>query len=192
MRGMEHASPPEPEVAELVRAAATGDSDAWEQLVRRFSALVWSVARSQGLTPADAADVTQTTWLRLLESLTRLRDPARVGPWLATTVRNESRRTLRRAGRQILVGDNTALDLEPGSTPVDGPDANLLTSERDQLLWDAFEHLSPRCQLLLRILLADPPPSYEEISAALEMPVGSIGPTRARCLDRLRDLVGAT
>ncbi len=190
MRGMEHACLPE--VAELVRAASGGDSEAWERLVRRFSGLVWSVARSQGLSAADAADVTQTTWLRLLESLTRLRDPQRVGPWLATTARNESRRTLRRAGRQVPVGDHTALDLEPHSLPVDSPEVNLLTTERDQLLWGAFERLPPRCQTILRILLADPPPSYEEVSAVLDMPIGSIGPTRARCLDRLRELVGTT
>jgi len=190
MRDMEHACLPD--LAELVRAASGGDSDAWECLVRRFSGLVWSVARSHGLNSADAADVSQTTWLRLLESLGRLRDPQRVGPWLATTARNESRRTLRRAGRQVPVGDNTALDLEPANTPVDGPETNLLTAERDEQLWQAFERLPPRCQLLLRVLMTDPPPSYEEASAALGMPIGSIGPTRARCLDRLRELVTAT
>jgi RNA polymerase sigma factor (sigma-70 family) len=182
---MEHACVPE--VAELVRSASAGDSDAWEGLVRRFSGLVWSIARAQGLNATDAADVTQTTWLRLLESLGRLRDPERVGPWLATTARNESRRILRRAGRQLPVGDDA--ELEPEAAPVEGPEAQLLASERSLLLWRAFTQLPNRCQRLLRVLMTDPAPSYEEASTALDMPVGSIGPTRARCLRALRKLM---
>jgi RNA polymerase sigma factor (sigma-70 family) len=170
------------DVAQLVRAAAQGDQGAWNRLVDRYNALVWSVARSFRLAPADASDVVQTTWLRLVENLGRLQEPERVGSWLATTARRESLRTLRLSARQ------TPTDTLP-ETPVDVPlDAGLLASEREQALWSAFGGLSERCQGLLRLLVADPPPSYEEVSGALDMPIGSIGPTRQRCLERLRGL----
>ncbi len=170
------------DVAQLVSAAAQGDQSAWNRLVDRYNALVWSVARSFRLTPVDASDVVQTTWLRLVENLDRLQEPERVGSWLATTARRESLRTLRLSARQ------TPTETLP-ETPTDVPvDAGLLARERDQALWRAFGELNERCRGLLRILVAEPPPSYEEISAALDMPIGSIGPTRQRCLERLRGL----
>lgn len=176
-------------VSSLVQEAAEGRSEAWGALVERYAGLVWSVARSFGLSSADAADVTQTTWLRLVERLDTIRDPDRVGAWLATTARNESLQTLRRAGRQIPTDDEIRLEpREPASAPVD---AGLLTSERDAVLWRAVDELTDRCRRLLRVLMTDPAPSYEEAAAALDMPVGSIGPTRARCLERLRHLVEA-
>src|SRR3954465_13111666 len=170
------------EVAELVRAAATGDQAAWNGLVARYNGLVWSVARSHRLPMADASAVVQTTWLRLVEHLGRLQEPERVGAWLATTARREALRALRQSARQVLTEDvpETPADAHLG--------AALLTAERDQALWQAFGGLSERCQTLLRILVADPPPSYDEIGAALDMPIGSIGPTRPRGLDRLRSL----
>src|SRR3954451_7085335 len=172
------------EVAELVRAAAEGDRDAWDALVDRFNGLVWSVARSHRLSTVDASDVVQTTWLRLVEHLGRLQEPERVGAWLATTARRESLRTLRQSAR--------VLATEPELLPDPGTDAPLaaalLAGERDRALWTAFGGLSERCQVLLRLLVADPPPSYEDVSAVLDMPIGSIGPTRQRCLDRLRGL----
>jgi RNA polymerase sigma factor (sigma-70 family) len=126
--------------------------------------------------------VVQTTWLRLVEHLDRLQDPSRVGAWLATTARRECLRVLRDSARQVPTE-------ELPETPVNAElDAALLAAERDRALWQAFGGLSERCQALLRILVADPPPSYEEIGAALDMPIGSIGPTRARCLERLRGL----
>jgi RNA polymerase sigma factor (sigma-70 family) len=170
------------EVAELVRAAAEGDQAAWNGLVDRYNGLVWSVARSHRLAMADASDVVQTTWLRLVEHLGRLQDPERVGAWLATTARREALRALRHSARQVPTEELP----EAGTTAQ--LDAALLVAERDQALWQAFGGLSERCQALLRILVADPPPSYEEVGAALDMPIGSIGPTRARCLERLRGL----
>jgi RNA polymerase sigma factor (sigma-70 family) len=170
------------EVAELVRAAADGDQAAWNGLVDRYNGLVWAVARSFRLAPVDASDVVQTTWLRLVEHLDRLQDPERVGPWLATTARREALRTLRAGSRQVPTEELP----DPGTDA--RLDAQLLVDERDRALWRAFAGLSDRCQTLLRILVADPPPSYEEIGAALDMPIGSIGPTRQRCLDRLRTL----
>jgi RNA polymerase sigma factor (sigma-70 family) len=173
-------------LAELVRAAGGGDQRAWEGLIGRFGGLVWSVARAHGLSRADAADVSQTAWLRLVEHLHRLRDPERVGTWLASTARHEALRTLRRARRQLPVGDDAALE---GSGPlVESPEARTLAAERSDILWRAFAALPPRCQTLLRVLMADPPPSYQQVAVAMDMPIGSIGPTRGRCLDRLRQL----
>jgi RNA polymerase sigma factor (sigma-70 family) len=174
----------------LVRAAAQGDQAAWDALVDRFAGLVWSVARAHRLDTADAADVSQTTWLRLVEHLDRLRDPDRVAGWLATTARNECLRVLRRAGRQVPTGDDH--DLDVGSDPEAGPDLPLLTAERDRALWHAFSGLPVRCQALLRLLMADPPPAYEEIGELLGMPIGSIGPTRGRCLENLRHRLAGT
>jgi RNA polymerase sigma factor (sigma-70 family) len=178
------------DLAELVRAASKGDQRAWEGLIGRFGGLVWSVARAHGLSRADAADVSQTAWLRLVEHLHRIRDPERVGTWLAATTRHEALRTLRRARRQLPVGDDAELDaqLERSGPPVDSPEARTLAAERSDLLWRAFAGLPPRCQTLLRVLMADPPPSYQQVAVAMDMPIGSIGPTRGRCLERLRQL----
>lgn len=170
------------EVAELVRAAADGDQGAWNELVDRYNGLVWSVARSHRLSTPDASDVVQTTWLRLVEHLGGLQDPERVGAWLATTARREALRALRHSARQ------TPSEELPETPTDEHLGAAMLEAERDQALWKAFGGLSERCQTLLRILVADPPPSYDEISGALDMPIGSIGPTRARCLERLRGL----
>lgn len=168
---------------ELVQRAADGDERAWQELVDRYTALLWSIARSYGLATADSADVVQTAWLRLVERLASLRDPERVGAWLATTVRRECLRTLRRGGRMVLADDDHPLEVVDPSPP---PDARLITSERDALLWQAVDRLAERCRQLLRVLMNDPPPDYEEVSAALDMPIGSIGPTRRRCLEQLR------
>lgn len=169
---------------ELVRAAAQGDQAAWNALVERFAALVWSVTRAHRLNNADAADVSQTTWLRLVEHLGRLRDPDRVAGWLATTARNECLRVIRKAGRQIPTGDDQDFD---GIDITDtAPELPVLAAERDKGLWHTFATLPPRCQTLLRLLMTDPPTAYDDIAAALDMPVGSIGPTRGRCLENLR------
>lgn len=183
----------EPDVAVLVRDAAGGDEHAWAALVERFSGLVWSVTRAMRLSQADASDVSQTTWLRLVEHLGDIREPERVGAWLATTARRESLRILQKAGRAVptefdddrLVSPDTTSDL----------DASLDAGQHVTALWRAFEELPEPGRALLRVLMADPAPSYVEAAAALGMPIGSIGPTRARCLERLRrspELVGIT
>lgn len=177
---------PQVSVTALLRAAEDGDVAAWNSLVERFTNLLWSIARGHRLGGADAADVVQTTWLRLVENLGRIQDPERLPGWLATTARHECLRTLRRSGRELPTeSDDTTFDLTDATAPLD---ARLLTEERDAQLWHCFEALQPRCQRLLRILLADPAPTYAEVSAALDLPIGSIGPTRARCLERLRIL----
>src|SRR4051794_4804551 len=161
-------SPHMSDVAELIRAAAEGDQAAWNGLVDRFNGLVWSVARAHRLGGADASDVVQTTWLRLVEHLDRLQDPERVGAWLATTARRECLRTLRHSAR------NLPTEEVPEVVAESRVEAALLIEERDRALWQAFGGLSERCQSLLRILVADPPPSYDEVSEAMNMPIGSI------------------
>ena len=172
------------EVGFAVVAAAQGDSEAWDLLIDRFARLIWAIARSMGLSLADADDVSQTTWLKLAEHLGNLRDPERVGLWLAVTARNESLRILRRAHRDVPF--DPLADVRRGSA---GPDVDisLLEKERDQALWRAFQTLPSSCRVLLLMLTAEPAFSYEEVSASLQMPVGSIGPTRGRCLERLRN-----
>lgn len=179
------------EVAHLVRAAATGHQRAWERLVEEFSGLIWAVARAHRLSKTDAADVAQTTWLRVVEHIDRMQNPARLGAWVATTARRECLRTLRAAAQTVPTEDDV-FEQDPDSTTAD---AEVLLAERDAALWGAFDRLGARDKALLRMLIADPTPSYEEIGAALDMPIGSIGPTRARCLERLRrhaEAVGVT
>ena len=172
------------EIAGLVEGAAAGQPTAWDGLVERFAGLVWAVARGHGLSKADAADVSQTTWLRLAEHLHRIREPERIGAWLATTARNESLRMLRLARRQIPVEEVVELPAEHARSEAEG---RVLDEERDAALWRAFESLSGPCKVLLRTLMADPAPSYGEVSVVLDMPIGSIGPKRNRCLQRLRN-----
>jgi RNA polymerase sigma factor (sigma-70 family) len=173
-------------VAILVEAAAQGDQDAWNALVDRFASLVWAVARGYRLNAADAADVSQTTWLRLVEHLHRIEQPERVGAWLVTTARRESLRVLRIGGRQIPRGDDLEVLADPAPSPT--LDHDLLAAERDDLVAQLIEKLPPRSQLLLRLLNADSPLSYREVSEVMSMPIGSIGPTRARALEQLRHL----
>lgn len=170
------------EVARLVGAAAGGNQQAWKRLVDEYDGLLWAVARAHRLSDAYAADVVQTTWLRLVEHLGALREPEHLGAWLATTARRECLRALRLGQRQIPT-EQEVFDREPSCGSVD---AELMVAERDSTLWEAFGRLPARDQALLRLLVADPAPSYEEIGAALDMPIGSIGPTRMRCLRRLR------
>jgi RNA polymerase sigma factor (sigma-70 family) len=178
------------EAARLMALAASGDRRAWESLVDAYSGMIWMIARNHRLGHGDAADVSQTTWLRLLEHIDRLNDPGHVGAWLATTARRESLRVQARSKRTVLVADHD--ELEParrGDAAVDGVDAALLLDERREEVRAALARLPERCQLLMRLLMTEPPLSYEEVSAALGMPIGSIGPTRARCLARVRALL---
>jgi RNA polymerase sigma factor (sigma-70 family) len=172
------------QVADFLRRAAGGDTASWDALVEQFGALVWSVARAHRLSTADAADVSQTTWLRLVEHLDAITQPERLGAWLATTARRECLAVIRRRSRQIPVEDSG--DLAEESLDEPPPDGALLEAEEHSILVVAFGRLAERCQRLLRLLMVDPPPQYTDVAAALEMPIGSIGPTRARCLERLR------
>jgi len=170
-------------VATLVNGAGAGDQNAWNRLVEEFGGMVWAIARAHRLGDADAADVSQATWLALFQHIERLNNPAGVGAWIATTARRECLRVLRGGERRVLFGDDGP---EPES-PEPPPGEALLITERDQALWRAFARLRESDQALLRLLTLDPRPPYEEIAAALDMPIGSIGPTRQRALARLRE-----
>jgi RNA polymerase sigma factor (sigma-70 family) len=176
-------------VVDLVRRAGEGDRRAWEALVDEYVGLIWAVTRSFGLREADAGDVVQTTWLRLLEHITRLNDPARVGAWLATTARRECLRVLAQGKRTTLSGDDALLDLADITLP--DMEARLVQADDAAQIQAAMQVLPPRWRELLTMLMADPSPSYEEISRRLNVPIGSIGPTRGRALNRLRSVLGS-
>jgi RNA polymerase sigma factor (sigma-70 family) len=174
------------DVALLVQAAAEGNQDAWNALVDRFSSTVWAIARGHRLNSADAADVFQTTWLRVVEHLDRIEQPERVGAWIGTTARRECLRVLRISGRQVPSGEDFDVLVDPASS--EPPERELIATERRRVVHHLVEQLPTRSQLLLRLLSADSPLSYRDISEALSMPIGSIGPTRARALEQLRRL----
>jgi len=175
----------DPSVTDLVTRAREGDKQAWDALVERYAPLVWSICRRYRLGTADTSDVGQNVWLRLVEQLDKIRDPAALPGWLATTTRRECCRTLREARRRQVAGH--VLDVENIPDPRSGiAEDELLLAEYQAALREAFDHLPPSCQQLITLLMADPPVPYAEISARLGIPVGSIGPTRGRCLDKLR------
>jgi RNA polymerase sigma factor (sigma-70 family) len=178
------------EVARLVRLAAEGDRRAWERLVDQYARLVWAITRDFKLVQSDAADVFQATWLRLLEHIHRLEYPARVGSWLAVTARHECLRSIAACKKVVLIQDDASLSGVATHEPE--LDERLLADERAQALREALTRLPLRWQRLIELLMADPPSSYTEISDQLGLPVGSIGPTRGRCLERLRVLLQAS
>ncbi|MBC6462386.1 RNA polymerase sigma factor [Actinomadura sp. HBU206391] len=166
---------------DLVVWARKGDQSAWAALTVRYSRMVWSVARAHGLGEADAADVVQTTWLRLVERIDRIRAPDRVGTWLAVTARHEAARLLRHQGRG-------GRSLPPLAATDPGPDHVCLERERLRLVMAAIQALPELCRNVLRLFASSP--GYAEVAAALDIPIGSVGPTRARCLTSLRARIG--
>lgn len=177
------------ELTGTVRNAVSGSQEAWDQLVEQFSGLVWGIARSQLLNSADAADVSQTVWLRLTEHIDTLRDPERVGGWLAVTTRNEAQRVRRRRQFQVPVSHERLMRV-PEANPRQ-PEAGVVAAEESAALWKAFGLLGESCRSLLRMLISDPPASYAVVSETLGLPIGSIGPTRSRCLTHLREKIEA-
>jgi RNA polymerase sigma factor (sigma-70 family) len=177
------------EVGDLVKAAAAGDGDAWAALVDRFANLVWAVARSAGLSAPDAADVSQTTWLRFCEHLGRLQDPSRAGSWLATTARREAVRVSKLGSRQVVADPWSFLEQPEANTEEAG--ARLMDKERDMTVQYALAVMPERCRALLLATTEDPPVPYETLAEHLGLAPGSIGPTRRRCLDQMRDLIEA-
>jgi RNA polymerase sigma factor (sigma-70 family) len=179
------------DVAELVRRSAAGDRWAWERLVDQFSRLLWAMTRDFKLAESDAADVVQATWLRLLEHIDRIDYPERIGSWLATTARHECLRHLA-AGKRIMLVQDDHDAFSGASSHQPDVDERLLAEERVQAVRAALSTLPSRSQQLIELLMADPPVSYTEISGQLGLPIGSIGPTRGRCLDQLRLMLQAT
>jgi RNA polymerase sigma factor (sigma-70 family) len=172
------------DIAALVRRATEGDWWAWERLIEQYGRLIWATTRDFKLAESDAADVVQATWLRLLENIHRLEYPERVGSWLAATARHECLRSLTARKKIVLTLDDAPLDGVALHEPE--IDERLLAEERAETVREALARLPWRWQRLLELLMADPPASYAEISDQLGLPVGSIGPTRGRCLERLR------
>ena len=175
------------DVAGLVRRAAGGDRWAWERLVDQYARLIWAITRDFKLVESDAADVAQVSWLRLLENIHKIENPDRVGSWLAATARNECLRSLAARKRVVLADDDVVLDGAAIAEPE--VDEGLLSAERAVMVREALSRLPWRWQRMLEMLMADPPTSYSEISEQLGLPIGSIGPTRSRCLARLRVLL---
>ena len=173
--------PAEDDVTELVLAARGGDQEAWVLLVYRYARLVYAVALRCRLSHADAADVSQTVWLRLAENLTRINEPSRVGAWLVTTTKRECLALIKARARYEPM-DVSAVTLVDTS---DGPQEVLERAESITEVAAAFALLTERCRELLRRLVVESE-SYQQISLDLQMPIGSIGPTRIRCLSLLR------
>jgi RNA polymerase sigma factor (sigma-70 family) len=177
--------PHNPSVTDLVTRAKNGEQRAWDALVERYAPLVWSICRAHRLSDADADDVGQAVWLHLASQLDNIHDPAALAGWLATTTRRECARLQRAAQQpppQPPARDATTIPDEQTATA----EHELLMAERHAVLREAFTHLPPRCQRLIALLIEDPPVPYAQISARLGIPVGSIGPCRGRCLDKLR------
>jgi RNA polymerase sigma factor (sigma-70 family) len=175
------------DITQVVRQAALGDRSSWEQLVSKYSRLIWAMTRDFKLADSDAADVVQATWLRLLEHIDRIEHPDRIGSWLATTARHECLRHVARRKKVILVDDDLAFS--DVSTEQPDLDERLIADENAEAVRQALSRLPWRWRRLLELLMMDPPASYAEISSQLGLPVGSIGPTRGRCLERLRVLL---
>lgn len=174
----------DPRVVALVTRASGGDQDAWHELVDRYAPLVYTICTRYRLSNHDIEDVGQNVWLLLVEQLGKLREPAALPGWLATTTARECLRVVTAASK----ADRLSMGLDDSVLFVDDAviDEELLLAERNAALRAAFAELPFRCQQLLSMLISDPPHSYTEINAKLGIPVGSIGPQRARCLDRLR------
>ncbi|MFC5822843.1 RNA polymerase sigma factor [Nonomuraea insulae] len=164
--------------AELLAAAADGDRSAWDELESRFGPRMWAVARACGLSPADAADAVQGSWLRLLQNLTSIRDPSVVGSWLTTTVRREALLLLRKE-RSGVSSFEVVEDPDPA--------AAVLEADDRRLLWKMVSTLQEPCRTLLQLVANDL--GNQQVASRLGLPAGSVGPTKARCLEKLRTLI---
>jgi RNA polymerase sigma factor (sigma-70 family) len=175
----------DPVVSDLVTRARNGDKKAWDALVERYAPQVWQICRRHRLDDADADHAGQAVWLRLVDQLPAIRDPAALPGWLATVTRRECLRILRATSGPQTAGyelDAEGIPAEQASTG----EHELLTAERHAALCEAFADLPSDSQQLIALLIADPPLSNAEISARLNIPIGSIGPIHKRCLDKLR------
>jgi RNA polymerase sigma factor (sigma-70 family) len=175
-------------IAGLLIAARAGDDDALGQIVTELSPLLWHVARAAGLSRGDAEDVLQTVWLRLLSHLDGIHTSMALTGWLVVTTKREAWR-VRAAGRKLLPADQDWLSALPDSEP--GLAEQVIVDDQRRALWTALRQLTPRCQELLRTVAFVPRPDYAAVAAELRIPLGSVGPTRGRCLAKLRALLAS-
>ncbi|MEU4535851.1 sigma-70 family RNA polymerase sigma factor [Streptosporangium sp. NPDC023825] len=179
-----------------IDAILVDDQAAWDELVTRFEGLLWSAVRAYDLSAADAADAVQGTWLRLLESLHTIRDPDRIGPWLFTTAKREASLLSRRHRGERLVADPADAEhahLAPagaGHAHAD-PALAVLSADEGRRLWQAVDEMQEPCRSLFRLMATAPDAGVHQLAGRLGMPRGSYGPTRGRCLNRLRTLLTA-
>jgi RNA polymerase sigma factor (sigma-70 family) len=183
----------DPTVVALVATARDGDREAWNQIVERYAPLVWGICRRHRLSRVDADDVGQNVWLKLFEHLGGIRDPAALPGWLARTTRNECLRVFRTAVQQQHTQRSAETDLATTGATTAATDGGFDVVERELeharyqiALREAFAQLRPQCGALLSLLFDESRRPYREIGARLDMKVGSIGPTRERCLAELR------
>jgi RNA polymerase sigma factor (sigma-70 family) len=169
---------------DIVRAAQNGDAHAYEQLIERYTNLVWSTVRSFRLRDADAHDAVQNTWLRMIEHLVDLRDAERIAGWLATTASRECLKILRHGRREIAGVEPTVFDRADDRAP--SPERHTTDRRMGELLWMHLDQLPPQGRDLLVALTIGDTPHYADLARATGMPIGSIGPTRMRYLRKLR------
>ncbi len=170
--------------ADLLLRVSDGDPVAWGEILRRYGRLVSATVRSFRLQDADALDAVQMTWLRLAENAHRVRSPERLAGWLATTARRECLSILRRA---VVAAQLRQLDPEPVADPAPGPEQYVIEADTTRRLWNVVSGLPPRRRALLRELFTDHPRPYAQVARVAGIPIGGVGPTRARALRQLRD-----
>jgi RNA polymerase sigma factor (sigma-70 family) len=173
-------------VGACLERARNGETAALSDVVRELNPLLWRVARAEGLTAEQSADVVQTTWLELLRRLHDIQSPRALTSWLITATRREAWRA-RELSRRL--APDGAAQLESAPDPDPGPGERLLSNERDEALWRHCQRLPERCRTLLTIVAHVARPDYSAVAKALGMPIGSIGPTRGRCLAKLRAML---
>ena len=176
-------------IASLVGEARQGSEEALGQIVTELTPMLWQVARAAGLSAGDAEDVVQTVWMRLIAHLDDIHTSAALTGWLVITARREAWRVCA-AGRKQLPADTESFDALPAREP--GSEEQVIIEDQRRTLWRAISQLPGRCQELLRIIAFVPRPDYAAVAAELGMPIGSVGPTRGRCLAKLRTLLAST
>jgi len=174
--------------AACMQAARDGDRRAMARLVEELTPLVWHVARANGLDRSVAEDVVQTVWLALFSQLGKLRDPKALAAWLITTTRREATHPFGRRMQPVPLSDEVA-EAMPSTQPA--PEDEAVRADRDRRVWRAFVRLPHRCQELLRLTVLAGRAEYQLVAEVLRIPRGSIGPTRGRCLDQMRDLLAS-
>jgi RNA polymerase sigma factor (sigma-70 family) len=173
-------------VEDLLRRARQRDRAAWDEIVRRYGGLVRARARGFGLQEADAGDAVQATWLHLAESSDRIQHPDRLGGWLTTTLTRECLRIVRQRARTAQPAEDVAESLaDPGADP----ERDVVDRDTAALVRQSVARLPQRWRVLVQAMFDDEARSYAEIASSTGVPIGSLGPTRARALRRLRELL---